>query len=58
MIPDPDTTSGMNFNENNDVFHQQKRHIGALARSGLLPAAFRPFRSGRFSRSGRARQIV
>lgn len=35
-----------------------KRHIGALARSGWLPA-FRPVRGGRFSRSGRARsQIV
>lgn len=37
---------------------EQKRHIGALARSGWLPA-FRPVRGGRFSRSGRARsQIV
>ncbi|XP_055855374.1 neuropeptide-like 1 isoform X2 [Episyrphus balteatus] len=35
-----------------------KRHIGALARSGWLPAGFRSVRSGRFSRSGRARQIV
>ncbi|XP_031620837.1 neuropeptide-like 1 isoform X2 [Contarinia nasturtii] len=32
----------------------EKRHLGALARSGWLPA-FRSIRGGRFSRSGRAR---
>lgn len=39
-----------------DLYRQQeqKRHIGSVARSGWLPA-FRPVRSGRFSRSGRAR---
>lgn len=37
---------------------QEKRHIGALARSGWLPS-FSPVRGSRFSRSGRARsQIV
>lgn len=42
-----------------DTYRQQeqKRHIGALARSGWLPS-FRPVRSGRFSRSGRARSRI
>jgi hypothetical protein len=36
---------------------QDKRHIGALARSGWL-TSFRPVRGGRFSRSGRARSRI
>lgn len=42
------------FNARQYQQQSDKRHLGALVRSGWVPA-FRSARGGRFSRSGRAR---